>query len=144
LNVYKSISEVNSLKHQKIVLYALLLVAFAATLVMPCLAQNGEETTPIVTTVQAVWFLGCFVGSLVRLLLPVPRKSGDIKSEGWNQRFTATTIITIVLALVVTGVAFPMATLPEDFGTLFNLFWLAFAAGYGGNAALIEISEYLT
>ena len=128
----------------KVVFLALLLATFAATLIMPCLAQNGEETTPIVTTVQAVWFAGSFVGALVRLLLPVPRKSDQIKSEGWNQRFTGTTIITMVLALVVTGLAFPMATLPEDFGTLFNLFWLAFASGYGGNAALIEVSEYLT
>jgi len=131
-------------KLQKIVLVALLLATFTAMLTLPCLAQNGEETAPIVTTVQAVWFIGCFVGSLVRLLLPVPRKSDQIKTEGWNQRFTGTTILTIVLALVVTALAFPMVALPEDFGTLFNLFWLAFGAGYGGNAALIEVSEYLT
>jgi hypothetical protein len=131
-------------KLQKIVLVALLLATLATTLVMTCLAQTAEETPTIITAVQAVWFLGCFVGSLARLLLPVPRKSDQIKSEGWNQRFTGTTIITMVLALVVTGLAFPMATLPEDFGTLFNLFWLAFASGYGGNAALIEVSEYFT
>lgn len=131
------------MKHQKIVFLALLLAAFALSPVMPCLAQN-ENAKPFITTVQAVWFVGCFVGSLVRLVLPTPRKSDQIKQEGWNQRFTGTTVLTIVLALVVTGLAFPMATLPEDFGTLFNLYWLAFGAGYGGNAALIEISEYLT
>jgi hypothetical protein len=134
---------INSVKHQKPILYALLLVAFTAMLTVPCHAQNGKETV-IITTVQAVWFAGSFVGSIVRLLLPVPRKSENIEKEGWNHRFTGTTIVTIVLALVVTGLAFPMATIPEDFGTMFNLFWLAFGAGYGGNAALIEISEYLT
>jgi cytochrome c biogenesis factor len=132
------------MKLKKIVLYALLLATFVATLVMLCHAQTAEETTAIITAVQAVWFAGSFVGALVRILLPVPRKSSQIKSEGWNQRFTGTTILTIVLALVVTALAFPMASLPEDYGTLFNLFWLAFGAGYGGNAALIEVSEYLT
>lgn len=132
------------MKLQKIVLYTLLLVTFATMLVVPCHAQNGEETTVIITAVQAVWFAGCFVGSLVRLLLPVPRKNAEIKEEGWNQRFTGTTVLTIVLALVVTALAFPLASLPEDYGTLFSLFWLAFGAGYGGNAALIEVSEYLT
>lgn len=115
----------------------------ALMLTMPCLAQNDEETS-IITTVQTVWFVGSFIGSIIRIALPVPRKSDEISSEGWNHRFTTTTILTVVLAIIITGLAFPMATIPESFDTLFTLFWLAFASGYGGNAAIIEISEYLT
>jgi len=136
-------------KRQKHIFLLLLLITLAA--VTPyCLAQdnqtdtdqNGEAT--VITAVQAIWFIGAFVGSIIRLVLPTGRKAADIKVEGWNHQYTGTTIITIVLALIVTGIAFPMATIPEDFNSLFSLFWLAFGSGYGGNAAIIEISEYLT
>jgi len=139
-------------KHQKLVFLALLLATLTVSLTMPCLAQdnetdtdqNGELEAVIITTVQAVWFVGSFIGSICRLTWPLPRHRDDISSEGFNQRYTGTTILTILLALIITGLAFPMATIPEDFNTLFSLFWLAFASGYGGNAAIIEISEYLT
>jgi len=136
-------------KRQKHIFLILLLISLAT--VSTCLAQNNEADTvqndveaAIITAVQAIWFIGAFAGSIMRLVLPVSRKAADIKVDGWNNRYTGTTILTIVLALIVTGIAFPMAAIPEDAGTLFSLFWLAFGSGYGGNAAIIEISEYLT
>jgi len=131
------------MKHKKIVFLALLLVAFTAMLTQTCLAQDGQETPPIATATQVVWFIGCFFGSLARLVLPVPRKSTEIKSEGWNHRYTGMWLLTIAIALLVTGLAFPAMTIPEDVTNFFTLFWLAFGAGYGGNAALIELSEYI-
>ena len=137
------------MKRQKHIFLILLLVTLAT--VSTCLAQNNNETdtvqngeAAVITAVQGIWFIGAFVGSIVRLALPVPRKAADITDEGWNHRYTGTTVLTVILALIVTGIAFPMAAIPEDAGTLFSLFWLAFGSGYGGNAALIEVSEYLT
>lgn len=145
----KSLIEEYSVKRQKHIFLILLLISLAT--VSTCLAQNNNETdtvqngeAAVITAVQGIWFIGAFAGSIIRLMLPTGRKAADIKVEGWNHRYTGTTILTIVLALIVTGIAFPMAAIPEDFNSLFSLFWLAFGSGYGGNAALIEVSEYLT
>jgi hypothetical protein len=130
-------------KHQNIVFLVLILVSFTPAVMRSFhLAETGT-TTPIITAIQATWFIGTFLGTLARTLLPYPRKSEQIKQDGWNNLYTGTTIVTIILSLIVTGVALPMATIPQQFDTLFSLFWLAFGAGYGGNAALIELSEYL-
>jgi len=134
-------------KHRNIIFLILLLIALTVSV---CHAQdndNGEVDNgevAIITTVQAVWFAGSFVGIIVRLALPILRKKEQINREGWKHKYTTTTVLTVILALFITGLAFPMASIPEIFDTLFSLFWLAFASGYGANSAIIEVSEYLT
>lgn len=120
----------------------LVILVLLAFIVKPCLAQTTENTV-IITATEATWFIGSFLGTLVRLLLPLKRKNDQIQQNGWDMKYTGTTILAIILAVVVTGLVFPSMAIPENFGTLFNLFWMAFIAGYGSNAVLIEISEYL-
>lgn len=125
---------------RKNILEALLVFALLLSgLTTLCYAEGPT----IVSATQLVWFIGSFIGTIARLLLPIARKSNQIETDGWSHKYTGTTILAVILAIIISGVALPTAQIPQQFDTLFSLFWLAFVAGFGENSALIELSEYV-
>lgn len=93
---------------------------------------------------EFIAFLGIFIGVLIRTLLPAIRKAFEASPEEpfeWDHKYTATAIIAVFTALLVSAKAFSLFTLPE--GSDFFIFIEALSFGAGLNSLINEASQWL-
>jgi hypothetical protein len=93
------------------------------------------------STAFLVKFTGLLCGVLARTLLPWLRKVRDGRVRGFSRRYAMSALASLAIGLILTLVIFPQFEPgPEGpaFESLFKLFSLAFAFGFGWNALVNE------
>ena len=96
------------------------------------------------TIIELVALIAIFLGALTRTLLPAIRKKGE-QDEAfvWDNKYTITLIVTIVIALVAAILTFPTYIIPAT-DSIVAIFTGAFIFGMGLNAVINEITEWAT
>lgn len=94
--------------------------------------------------IRTVIFVAIFLGVFVRTIAPYIRKRKKAERERtvfeWNSEYVITAAITIVIAFIVTAMAYPTFTL--DYIDPYDAFLKAFVFGFALNSLVNEVSDW--
>jgi archaellum biogenesis protein FlaJ (TadC family) len=87
------------------------------------------------------YLFAIFVGCLIRTLAPFIRKwMADEIEDGWNHKYTATLIISYIIAMVATAMVYQQN--PLDFTNGDTIFVKGLILGVTSNTIITEIAEW--
>ena len=94
--------------------------------------------------IEIVALIAIFLGALTRTLLPALRKKDELgQAFVWNNQYTITLIVSVIIAFIAAIIAFPTFIIPAT-ESIVAIFTGAFIFGLGLNAVINEITEWAT
>jgi len=86
-----------------------------------------------------VAFLGIFLGSLSRIILPYLRKAKENPNLTFDIRYVITFTVSLIMALIASIVILAGFEVPE--GQLYKIFAVSFLTGWGAQDVLNQIVD---
>ena len=87
-----------------------------------------------------------FLGVAVRTVIPALRKWADTSADGapftWDNRYTVTLIISLIVSVISALTIYQTFSIPES--DIVNVGAAAFFAGLGLNSGIDELSKWVT
>ena len=93
---------------------------------------------------EVLAYLLIALGVFVRMVIPALRKYGEVeKGEEfhWNNKYTITAIVSVLIGLATSAIGFEMFTVPEVYS--FDLALGAVVYGFGLDSVITEVSEWM-
>lgn len=97
--------------------------------------------------IEAIIFVGIFLGCLFRTVSPFVRKLREAANKNekfaWNHVYTLTLVVSFIVALASSLIGFAGFRLePESTTTMLTLFAVSFVYGVGLNSVINEVAGW--